>query len=234
MNLFYTKHFNETNNQLSEEEAKHCSRVLRKKDGDFIQVTNGTGDLFEGSIETIGKKVLVHINSKKTIEKSRDYYLHIAIAPTKNMDRLEWFLEKCTEIGIDEISLIHTHHTERKKIRFDRVEKIVLSATKQSYQMHLPICNDLMTYKTFINQDFSAYNQLICHCESDFEKKHLKSIPKSERYLILIGPEGDFSTQEIDMAYQAGFSGLHLGDNRLRTETAGIVACQNIQYSHYD
>ncbi|MGB1294601.1 MAG: 16S rRNA (uracil(1498)-N(3))-methyltransferase [Flavobacteriales bacterium] len=234
MNLFYTKNFSETNNELSEVEAKHCSRVLRKKDGDTIQVTNGEGLLFEGQVENVGKKVFVNVKQTQVVEKTRDYYLHIAIAPTKNMDRLEWFLEKCTEIGIDEISLIQTHHSERKRVRFDRVEKIVLSATKQSHQMHLPKCNDLVSFKQFIEQDFSDYKTLICHCEQDFEKKHLKSIQKANKYLILIGPEGDFSVQEIEKAYQNQFQGLHLGDNRLRTETAGIVACQNIQFSHYD
>jgi len=234
MNLFYTEHFNPENNQLSDEEAKHCLRVLRKQQGDKIQITNGKGELYTGTLDIIGKRAFVQITSTEVIPRTRNYYLHIAIAPTKNMDRLEWFLEKCTEIGIDEISLLLTSHSERKKIRFDRVEKIVLSAMKQSHQMHLPKCNDLITYKDFIAQDFSTSQKLICHCESDFEKGNLKQYPKSEKVLILIGPEGDFSINEIEMAYKNGFKGLDLGINRLRTETAGIVACQNIQFTHYE
>lgn len=234
MNLFYTENFSPENNQLSEEEAKHCLRVLRKQHGDTVQVTNGEGVLFTGNLEILGKKAFVNVTSSESIEKTRDYYLHIAIAPTKNMDRLEWFLEKCTEIGIDEISLLLTSHSERKKIRFDRVEKIVLSAMKQSHQMHLPKCNDLMSYKQFMTQDFSAYQKFICHCESEYSKQNLKQYPKENKVLILIGPEGDFSLEEIKTAYENGFHGLDLGINRLRTETAGIVACQNIQFSHYE
>jgi len=234
MNLFYTENFSPENNQLSDEEAKHCLRVLRKQQGDTIQITNGKGELYTGTLDSIGKRAFVKITSTEQIKKTRNYYLHIAIAPTKNMDRLEWFLEKCTEIGIDEISLLLTSHSERKKIRFDRVEKIVLSAMKQSHQMHLPKCNDLTSYKDFLSQDFSTYQKLICHCESDFEKGNLKQYPKAEKVLILIGPEGDFSLNEIELAYKNGFKGLDLGINRLRTETAGIVACQNIQFTHYE
>lgn len=234
MNLFYTENFSPDNNQLSEEEAKHCLRVLRRQQGDDIQVTNGNGELFTGTLDILGKKAFVNITTTEVIRKTRNYYLHIAIAPTKNMDRLEWFLEKCTEIGIDEISLLLTSHSERKKIRFDRVEKIVLSAMKQSHQMHLPKCNDLVPYKTFMAQDFSEYQSFICHCENDYPKLNLKQYPSQEKVLILIGPEGDFSLDEIKQAYDLGFNGLDLGINRLRTETAGIVACQNIQFSHYD
>ncbi len=234
MNLFYTKNFGPDNNQLSDEEAKHCLRVLRRQQGDLIQVTNGSGELFTGTLDIFGKKALVNITDTKQIHKTRDYYLHIAIAPTKNMDRLEWFLEKCTEIGIDEISLLLTAHSERKKIRFDRVEKIVLSAMKQSHQMHLPKCNDLISYKQFIEQDFSEYQSFICHCEDEFTKQNLKAYPTQKKILILIGPEGDFSLNEIKKADQLGFKGLDLGINRLRTETAGIVACQNIQFTHYE
>lgn len=234
MNLFYTKNFSPENNQLSEEEAKHCLRVLRRQQDDIIQVTNGTGQLYTGHLDIFGKKAFVNVTSTEEVLKTRDYYLHIAIAPTKNMDRLEWFLEKCTEIGIDEISLLLTAHSERKKIRFDRVEKIVLSAMKQSHQMHLPKCNDLISYKQFIKQDFSDYQSFICHCENDFDKKTLKAYPPKKKVLILIGPEGDFALNEIEMAYEQGFQGLDLGINRLRTETAGIVACQNIQFTHYE
>lgn len=234
MNLFYTEHFSKENNQLSEEEAKHCLRVLRKKQGDLVQVTNGKGELFNGTLDIIGKRAYVQITTSEKINKTRSYYLHIAIAPTKNMDRLEWFLEKCTEIGIDEISLLLTSHSERKKIRFDRVEKIVLSAMKQSHQMHLPKCNDLIAYKDFISQNFSDYQKLICHCESEFDKSSLKAFPKQNKILILIGPEGDFSLDEIQLAYKSEFKGLDLGINRLRTETAGIVACQNIQFTYYE
>ncbi len=234
MNLFYTENFSTDNNQLSDEETKHCLRVLRRQQGDTIQVTNGTGELFSGTLDIIGKKAFVNITSTQIINKTRSYYLHIAIAPTKNMDRLEWFLEKCTEIGIDEISLLQTSHSERKKIRFDRVEKIVLSAMKQSHQMHLPKCNDLVPFNTFINQDFSDYQSFICHCENAYPKQNLKHYPTQKNVLILIGPEGDFSIDEIKKSYDVGFKGLDLGINRLRTETAGIVACQNIQFTHYE
>ena len=234
MNLFYTKGFSTENNQLSDDEAKHCLKVLRRKQGDNIQVTDGCGKLFKGTLDIIGKKAFVNIISVEDIPKTRNYHLHIAIAPTKNIDRLEWFLEKCTEIGIDEVSLLLTSHSERKRVRFDRVEKIVLSAMKQSHQMHLPKSNDLIAFKDFIHKDFTDYQKFICHCEDEFPKLNLKQYPTQQKTLILIGPEGDFSLEEIKLAYEKEFKGLDLGINRLRTETAGIVACQNIQFTHYE
>jgi 16S rRNA (uracil1498-N3)-methyltransferase len=234
MQLFYSPDFSLDQPFLDAQEAKHCIRVLRKKDGDIIYITNGKGELFWGKVNIIGKTIHLSEIELKREEKNRDYYLHIAIAPTKNMDRLEWFLEKAVEIGIDEISLFVSDNSERQKLRQDRVEKTVVSALKQSNQFHLPILNELISLSKFMEKDFSEYDQWIGHCSSNFSKEKLREKSEKKKILILIGPEGDFSEKEIETAYSKGFKGLDLSNNRLRTETAGISICQNIQFIHYD
>ena len=159
-------------------------------------------------------------------EKQHNYHLHIAIAPTKNMDRYEWFLEKATEIGIDEITPIICEHSERKVITTERCNRILLSAMKQSLKYHLPKLNEAITLKDFLKQDFEG-NKYIAHCEEG-NKTELRTEIKEERTLILIGPEGDFSPTEIEMALQNQFKAVSLGTSRLRTETAGLVAVHTI------
>ncbi|PHS07993.1 MAG: 16S rRNA (uracil(1498)-N(3))-methyltransferase [Kordia sp.] len=233
MQLFYSPDINSDSKQytFSKEESKHIAKVLRKKEGDILSITNGKGYLFTVEIIIADiKKCIVQIN---TIEqhKGHDYKLHIAIAPTKMNDRMEWFLEKATEIGIDEITPVFCDNSERKVIKKDRFEKIIQSAMKQSLQMQLPKLNDAISFKQFINQEFTGQTY-IAHCEEQ-EKKQLQSlISPNQNYTILIGPEGDFSAKEIELALHNNFKPVALGNTRLRTETAGIAACHTIALSN--
>ena len=229
MQLFYSPDINSDSKQytFSKEESKHIVKVLRKKESDTLSITNGKGDLFTVEIIVADtKKCIVKINTVEQHE-GHNYKLHIAIAPTKMNDRMEWFLEKATEIGIDEITPIFCDNSERKVIKKDRFEKIIQSAMKQSLQMQLPKLNDAISFKQFVNQEFTGQTY-IAHCEEQ-EKTQLQSlISPNESYTILIGPEGDFSVKEIELALINNFKPVALGNTRLRTETAGIVACHTI------
>jgi len=212
---------------LSTEESKHATKVLRKKEGDILNFTDGKGYFYKAEITIADtRKCRLQVVSSEQKEKQHNYHLHIAIAPTKNMDRFEWFLEKATEIGIDEITPIICSRSERKIIKNERCNRILLSAMKQSLKFHLPKLNEAITLNDFFKTDFQG-NKYIAHCE-DGEKKELKTVNKTEKYLILIGPEGDFNQKEIDLALQNQFKELSLGTSRLRTETAGIIAVHTI------
>lgn len=206
---------------LPEEESKHACRVLRLKIGDKIALINGRGSLFNCEItEDHPKHCIVKIVSTYT-ETADSPHIHIAISPTKNMDRLEWFLEKATEIGVHEVTPIIGDNSERKIIKSERLEKILISATKQSKRLYIPKLNPIVTVKEFIEKTPFAY---IAHCEDDNTKVELTSNEMNDSFTILIGPEGDFSLQEIKLALKKGFKPVMLGKNRLRTETAGIYA----------
>lgn len=234
MQLFYNPNIDSTTQQLvfSKEESRHIVRVLRKKEDDILQITNGKGYLFTAKITFANdKKCTVKII--ETTEKPKDwnYYLHVAIAPTKNNDRLEWFLEKATEIGIDEITPIICQNSERKVVKMERLEKIVQSAMKQSLKFTLPKLNEPVKFSEFINQSFQD-DVFIAHCEPS-EKKLLKeTIQLNSKITILIGPEGDFSSEEIKNAITKQCIAISLGKSRLRTETAGLVAVQNVAFLH--
>ena len=225
MQLFYIPNISGSEVILNETESKHAIRVLRLTVNSEVQLIDGEGGFYEAVISDAHPKKckLLITNTIAEFEK-RDFKLHIAIAPTKSIDRFEWFLEKCTEIGIDEITPIISEHSERKVIKPERLEKIVVAATKQSLKAYLPKLNQLIDFKTFI-ESANYKNKYIAHC-NEGEKPHLKSKIEPEKdVLILIGPEGDFSPEEVDLAMQNGFVEVSLGDARLRTETAGIVAC---------
>jgi len=212
---------------LSAEESKHATKVLRKKEGDILNFTDGKGAFYKAEIIVAdSRKCRLKVVSTEQKEKQHNYHLHIAIAPTKNMDRFEWFLEKATEIGIDEITPIICTHSERKKIKTERCNRILLSAMKQSLKFHVPKLNEAMSLSDFIKQDYEG-TKYIAHCE-DGEKKELKRVNKTEKTIILIGPEGDFSPKEIELALQNQFKAVSLGTSRLRTETAGIIAAHSI------
>jgi 16S rRNA (uracil1498-N3)-methyltransferase len=212
---------------LSAEESKHATKVLRKKEGDILNFTDGKGGFYKAEITLAdSRKCRLKIVSSDQKEKQHNYHLHIAIAPTKNMDRFEWFLEKTTEIGIDEITPIICSRSERKVIKTERGNRILLSAMKQSLKHHLPKLNNAVTLKDFLKQDFNG-TKYIAHCE-DGEKNELKTVSKAEKTLILIGPEGDFSPKEIELALKNQCKAVSLGTSRLRTETAGIVAVHTI------
>ncbi|PHS60286.1 MAG: 16S rRNA (uracil(1498)-N(3))-methyltransferase [Flavobacterium sp.] len=233
MQLFYNPSITENSKEIlfDKEESRHIFKVLRKKEGDQLMLTNGKGYFF--------KVELLQANSKHCVAKvlsvenkeSLPYYLHLAVAPTKLNDRYEWFLEKATEIGISEITPIICEHSERKVVKLERFEKKIQSAMKQSLKAYLPVINEAISLKEFFrNQNSTRHLKLIAHCE-ETNKQSLKSvlIPKAD-YLILIGPEGDFSINEINNALQEGFQPVSLGESRLRTETAALVACHSVAF----
>lgn len=217
-----------SNTELPTEEALHCIKVLRKKEGDKIFLTDGKGYFYDAEIIQANPKHCI-VNILETIKQPKgwDFNLQIAFAPTKNMDRVEWFAEKATEIGIDCLSPILCQHSERKEIKPQRIEKILISAMKQSQKALLPALNDMQTFAHFIGQEFEG-KKFIAHCYPH-EKKLLKEVySKGENALILIGPEGDFSEKEVEMALSNGFEPISLGESRLRTETAALAACHAI------
>lgn len=211
---------------LTSEESWHCAKVLRKKTGDKIQLIDGIGNFYEGVLEIVSdKKCTANLTSGPILQEKRNYYLHLAIAPTKQIDRIEWMIEKAVEIGIDEISFISCKNSERTVIKIDRIIKIVESAVKQSLQAYLPKINDLTLFKEIINSK-EADQKLIAHCYNE-EKNDLKQMEfKNKSTLVLIGPEGDFSIDEVDIALKNNFKAVSFGSNRLRTETAGLYVCQ--------
>lgn len=225
MQLFYTNNIEGNLAHLSVEEARHVVQVLRKKAGDAIDFVDGKGAFYKGEIIETGKKTcLINILEKREVPIDRPR-LQIAIAPTKNIDRLEWFLEKATEIGIDEVIPVLCERSERKRIRQDRLEKIMLSAMKQSLKATLPKLRELTNLKSFIEEEHAIAQKFIAYCNDD-ELEHLQTLGNSgQSGLILIGPEGDFSPEEIARSKKHGFQGVSLGQSRLRTETAGVVAC---------
>ncbi|SFZ91834.1 16S rRNA (uracil1498-N3)-methyltransferase [Flaviramulus basaltis] len=231
MQLFYNPNINENTNQFSfpKEESKHIVKVLRKTTGDTLHITNGEGWLFTAEVTLPNiNKCTANIVSK-TFQTKHNYNLHLAVAPTKMNDRYEWFLEKATEIGIDSITPIICEHSERKFIKPERFERILQSAMKQSLSCYLPKLNDAITFKDFIKQAFIG-DLFIAHCE-ETDRKSLKSQLKSKTDItILIGPEGDFSVKEIKEALENNFIPVTLGETRLRTETAAIVACHSVAF----
>tara|TARA_R110002126_G_scaffold46825_5_gene131482 strand:- start:427 stop:1134 length:708 start_codon:yes stop_codon:yes gene_type:complete len=235
MQLFFNPNITEATETFffDKEESKHIIKVLRKKDSDILYVTNGEGLLFETEITLASdNKCTVKIISVEKKAPAK-YRLHLAVAPTKMNDRYEWFLEKATEIGVHEITPIVCDRSERKVINKDRFDKIVLSAMKQSNECYLPKLNEAVTLKEFL-QNNSDGMHLIAHCE-ETDKKSLKSIlQKNQNTTILIGPEGDFSEKEIAMALDKNYIPVTLGNTRLRTETAAIVASHSVAFVNED
>jgi 16S rRNA (uracil1498-N3)-methyltransferase len=228
MNLFFARDIKEGFYQLPEEESKHIVRVLRMKTGDSVFLTDGLGNMYEASIvETTTKQCTVRtIHTTREYQK-RPFHLHIAIAPTKNTDRFEWFLEKSTEIGIDVITPLICTHSERTHVKTDRLHKVVIAAMKQSLKAYLPELNDPVEFKQFIQRPFEG-EKFIAYCSQDDPAELYSVYRKDAKALILIGPEGDFSPEEVDLAKKQGYEPISLGKSRLRTETAGIVACHTI------
>ena len=233
MQLFYNPDITENTTEFSfnKEESKHIVKVLRKSVDQTLQITNGNGWLFTAQITVADiKNCVVQIINKK-LQVKKNYSLHLAVAPTKMNDRYEWFLEKATEIGIDSITPIICDHSERKIIKPERFEKIIQSATKQSLNCYLPKLNPAIAFKDFIKQDFSG-KLFIAHCEETDRKSLKNELKPKQDITILIGPEGDFSVKEIEQALQSHFIPVTLGETRLRTETAAIVACHSVTYTN--
>ena len=233
MQLFYNPDINNATSEFSfdKEESKHIIKVLRKKETDILHVTNGLGYLFLTEIILASeKKCTVKIRESK-FENSSEFNLHLAVAPTKRNERYEWFLEKATEIGIHEVTPIICDHSERKVVKNERFGKIIESAMKQSNQLYLPKLNEPISFKEFINQKIEG-SLFIAHCE-ETEKTLLKeAIQPKQKYTILIGPEGDFSGKEIELALKNNFKPVSLGNTRLRTETAAVVACHSVVFAN--
>ena len=211
--------------ELSEEEAAHALRVLRSNIGDELYIPDGKGNLYKSVISSIaGKHCYVEAKEILPMPKGWNGDIHIAVAPTKNMDRIEWLAEKATEIGLDAITFLNCRFSERKVVKCDRVERIVVSAMKQSLKYSKPLVGEMTDFKKFISQERPG-EKYIAHCY-DGEKNLLKDIhPAGNDATILIGPEGDFSPEEVKMAMEAGYKPVSLGNSRLRTETAALAAC---------
>jgi 16S rRNA (uracil1498-N3)-methyltransferase len=215
---------------LSEEESKHALRVLRLKTGDKIQVIDGKGTMLNARISTEHKNGLGFEIEDRYTAPERNYTIHIAIAPTKNIDRFEFFLEKATEIGITRVTPIITKNSERRDVRIDKLEKNLVAAIKQSGHLFLPVIDAPVSFTAFLKslaEDDTA--RFIAHCQDDASKNQLaKHIPTDKKVVILIGPEGDFTPEEVTLAKETKFIPVSLGESRLRTETAGIVACHTV------
>ncbi|MBO2545135.1 16S rRNA (uracil(1498)-N(3))-methyltransferase [Salegentibacter sp. BDJ18] len=236
MQLFYTPNIEKTDKQIvfPKDESRHIAKVLRKNAGDTLKVTNGKGSLFTAEIIEANPKQCLAKVIKVEEEASKPYRLHLVVAPTKMNDRYEWFLEKATEIGIDEFTPIICDHSERKTIKLNRYERVLQSAMKQSLHYRLPMLNEAISFSEFITTETEG-QKFIAHCEDGMERFSLKNQAKSqENITILIGPEGDFSPEEIKLALKNNWKPVSLGESRLRTETAAIVACHTVALINQD
>ncbi len=228
MNIFYEPNIKETL-RLNEEESRHAVKVLRLSVGDLLYVVDGRGGFYKCQIKSpIDKKCEIKIVEETQNYGLRDYYIHLIIAPTKNLDRIEWMVEKCVEIGINEISFIQTRYSERKEVKTNRIERIAIGAMKQSLKAFLPKINEMITWKEFLKKDYSENFKIIAHLEEGNRKLIQQIAEPKSKYAVLVGPEGDFSTEEINQALEKGFLPITLGESRLRTETAGLVACHTL------
>ncbi len=230
MHIFYTPDIESEKYTLSEEESKHCTRVLRLDVGSKLNLVDGKGGFYEAVVEDPHpKRTVLKILSQQRNYGKRNFYLHIAVAPTKNIERIEWFLEKATEIGIDEITPLICDRSERRDIKAERLNKVIVSAAKQSIKAYFPKLNEPIRFTDFVSGNTST-QKFIAHCIPSQKKSIKEEIRLKSDYLILIGPEGDFSSTEVDLARENKFIPVSLGDSRLRTETAALEACFEINF----
>jgi 16S rRNA (uracil1498-N3)-methyltransferase len=223
VNLFYQPLIPQGALHLDQEESRHAIKVLRKRNGDVIRLTDGHGFFYEGIITDADATECAFSIHKTIAEAKKDFRIHIAISPTKNADRIEWFVEKAVEIGIDEITLIECDHTERQHVKLERLNKMAVAAMKQSVKARLPIINATTKFENVLHA--VATEKYIAHID-DTNDQHLQNVVvRGQSYLVLIGPEGDFSPTEVSSANRSGFKKVSLGSSRLRTETAGLVSC---------
>lgn len=223
MNLFYQPRIPEGILYLDADESRHCIRVLRHTVGDNIRITDGKGFFYDAVItKADDRECQFHIENK-IAQPPRDFFIHIAISPTKNADRIEWFVEKTVELGIDKVSLIECDNTERTYLKKERLEKVAVSAMKQSLKATTPVIEGLLSFQDIVTSHEAS--KFIAYVDQQ-NPDHLKNIAlRQKSYLVLIGPEGDFSPEELTLALNNGFQKVSLGHSRLRTETAGIAAC---------
>lgn len=230
MNYFYQPEIQHGILELNPDESNHCIRVLRIKPDDLIQVLDGKGGWFVCKVtEASPVKTRFEIVEKKT-GKERDHSIHIAIAPTKNLDRLEWFVEKSVEIGIDRISYLSCKHSERKHLKLGRLRKKAIGALKQSGNLYLPEMSDMIPFESFIRTASGTIQKYIAYADRENARSLTQTATPNGNYLVLIGPEGDFSPDEVRASRDRGFLPVSLGPSRLRTETAGLVACMMLNF----
>lgn len=224
MNLFYLPDISNDVNFLDPEESRHCIKVLRKQPGDKLDITDGKGFFYQVQITEANPHRCTFEIQQRIKEPEKNFFIHIAISPTKNADRIEWFIEKSVEIGINKITIIQCHRTERNNIKPERLKKVAISALKQSLKATLPSLIDVVPFNHFLHHEPSE-NKFIAFVDME-NKLHLKTIaPPRSSYCVLIGPEGDFTPAELKEAADHGFKKVSLGSSRLRTETAGVTAC---------
>jgi len=230
LQLFYG-HIEAERFYLHESEINHCTRVLRKGEGDTIHFITGDGNLYRGAIETVNKR---SVEGSYTVEQEQwgqvPYELTVAVAPTKNMDRFEWFIEKSIELGVTHIIPLQCERSERKIIKEERLFKVALSATKQSLKGKLPQISPLIPFKDFLQLNLEG-TRCIAHCD-DSERTAFTELVPNQKLVVLIGPEGDFTAEEVLAAENAGFTPIHLGQSRLRTETAALTAVSMVYAAH--
>jgi 16S rRNA (uracil1498-N3)-methyltransferase len=231
MQIFYAPGISGSIHYLDENESRHCIRVLRMQKGEAVRLVDGKGTLFEGWIsDPDQRRCGIELTEKIADFEKRDYRLHIAISPLKNQERFEWFVEKSVEAGIDEITPLICRNTEKQGIKAERIENIIISAVKQSIKAYKPVLNKPVLFDEFIRTVVDE-TRMIAHCSNDFGRSSIDKVcRKGEDAVILIGPEGDFSKEEIAAALENGFRPVHLGRSRLRSETAGMAACLAIYF----
>ena len=227
MDLFFLPDLTQTDKRIvfPKEESKHIARVMRKTTGDQLQVTNGRGLEMTIELEQIGQSKVIGNTIQTILHPPLLYQLHLAVAPTKNISRFEWFLEKATEIGVHQITPLLCAHSERKVIKAERLDKIIVAALKQSKQFNKPVLNPLTSFKDFVAAQPKGY---IANCHPGEKESFFGAIAPKGNITVLIGPEGDFSAQEVSMAIENNYKAISLGEQRLRTETAAIVAVHTV------
>lgn len=231
MQLFYTENIDSRGGFLPEAEARHCLKALRLRTGDRLQITDGNGRLYTAVLlDSSDRNCPFSVEKVEEMPPAFPFYLHLAVAPTKNADRMEWFVEKAVEIGISEITCLQCEHSERSNINAERMQRLMVAAMKQSLHFQLPVFNARRTFKEFMEmQRHTASQKFIAYCGEDADSLPLKQAcrPGGE-CIVLIGPEGDFSPEEVALSKQCGFLPVSLGNSRLRTETAALVACHTV------
>jgi 16S rRNA (uracil1498-N3)-methyltransferase len=230
MQLFFHENTQDKDFQLDLEESRHLIKVLRRKQGDKVNFTDGKGCLYSCVItDADPRKTVLSIEERNYIPED-DYYIHLAISPTKNAERMEWMIEKITEIGVHEITFMQSEHSERGNLKLDRMEKKIISACKQSLKTRVPKLNAVVPMEELVmDKKFDTYQRFIAYVDKENDRHLIEKAKKDNAYIILIGPEGDFSKQELDLAFQHYFLPCSLGKSRLRSETAGLAAVHTLQ-----
>lgn len=230
MHIFYNNDLSGDITELGEEEARHCARVLRLKPGELIGITDGKGIFCTARLLTLDTRHVTVTIVQRDLVPERSFRLHMAVAPTKNIDRFEWFLEKATECGIEEITPLICAQSERKVIKPERLNKIIVAAMKQSQRAWLPKLNDAVKLKDFVKNYSSDNQSFIAHCDEGDKNPLRDAYKPGKDVMIMIGPEGDFSPEEVQLARSKGIQAISLGQNRLRTETAALVSCVEVNF----